>query len=111
LSALPAKTAEATEQNWVKPELYRLYAILARSGADPSGFAPDHWLQMLLDQAREHGEKFAELRAAHDLAMLDARRDERHLARDLLEAVCEGFIGGSENPDLQQARALLTELT
>jgi hypothetical protein len=78
--------------------------------SDPSGFAPEHWLQMSLDQARKHGEKFAELRAAHDLGRLHARRGERQATRDLLEAVCEGFIGGSENPDLQQAKALLAEL-
>lgn len=101
--------ADATQQNWVKPELYQLYAVLEH-GADPHGFAPEHWLQMSLDQARKHGEKFAELRAAHELAKLHARRGERNAARDLLEAVCEGFIGGSENPDLQQAKVLLAEL-
>ena len=103
--------ADATHQNWVKPELYRLYAVLAEHGADPGGFTPRLWLEMSLKQAREHGEKFAELRAAHDWGKRHARRGERRAARDLLEAVYEGFIGGSENPDLQQARALLAELT
>jgi hypothetical protein len=65
---------------------------------------------MSLKQARKHGEKYAELCAARDLGKLHARRGEPHAARDLLEAVCEGFIGGSENPDLQQAKALLAEL-
>jgi len=102
--------AESTEQNWVKPELYRLYAILAGHGADPSSSTPRDWLEMSLDQAREHGEKYAELCAAQDLARLYARRGERQAARDLLATACEGFVGGSGNPDLQQAMALLAEL-
>ena len=47
-----SQLAEASHQNWVKPEFYRLYAMLAEHRADPGGLAPEHWLERSILQAR-----------------------------------------------------------
>jgi tetratricopeptide (TPR) repeat protein len=103
--------ADAAGQNWVKPELDRLYAVLAEHGADPGGFTPEYWLKRSLAQAHEHGEKYAELCAARDLGRLYARHGEPHAARALLTAVCGSLVTGSDALVVRQVKALLDELS
>jgi len=95
---------------WVKPELCRVYALLAERHADGHGFDPEHWLNISLAQARQQHDRYAELCAARDLGRLYVRRGEREKAHDLLAEICRGFIGGSDSPDLLQARTLLATL-
>jgi class 3 adenylate cyclase/tetratricopeptide (TPR) repeat protein len=106
-----SQLADASPQNWVKPELYRLFAVLAERGADRNGFSPEHWLERSLAQAREHGEKYAELCAACDLGRLYARRGEHQTAREVLNAVWGSFVGGSDDVVVGQVKALFDELS
>jgi predicted ATPase len=55
--------------------------------------------------------KFWELRAATDLARLWRDQGKRAEARDLLAPVYNWFTEGFDTPVLQDARALLDELT
>jgi hypothetical protein len=81
---------------WLKPELSRLYVVLAAHGADPAGFTPEYWLKRSLAQAREQGEKYAELCAARDLGQLYARRGEHQNAREVLDNVASSFAADSD---------------
>jgi class 3 adenylate cyclase/tetratricopeptide (TPR) repeat protein len=103
--------ADVSPQNWVKPELYRLYAVLAEHGADPGGFTPEHWLKRSLAQAREHGENYAELCAARDLGRRYARRGEHQTARELVAALSSSLAAGSDELVVRQLKALLDELS
>lgn len=105
------RLADISPQNWVKPELYRLYAVLAEHGADPAGYTPEHWLRRSLAQAREHGEKYAELCAARDLGQLYARGGEHQTAREVLSAVSGSLLGDSDELVVRQVKALLDELS
>ena len=103
--------ADVAPQNWVKPELYRLYAVLAERKCDPAGFAPEHWLKRSLAQAQEHGERYAELCAARDLGQLYARRGEHQAARQVLTAVSASLTAGSDDLVVRQVEVLLDELS
>ena len=102
--------ADVSPQNWVKPGLYRLYAVLAEHRTDSGDFTPNYWLKQSLTQAREHGEKYAELCAARDLGQLYARHGENQTAREILSAVSGGLIGDSDELVVRQVKALLDEL-
>jgi hypothetical protein len=72
--------ADVAPQNWVKPELYRLYAVLAEHPAGSGDLTMDYWLKQSFMQAYEHGEKYAELCAARDLGQFYACRGEHQKA-------------------------------
>jgi predicted ATPase len=61
--------------------------------------------------AREQGTRGYELRAATSLARLWREQDRRTEARDLLAPVYDWFTEGFDSPDLNDAKALLDELT
>lgn len=95
---------------WIKPELWRLFAALSERGVDTQGLGQEKWLDLSLADARKRHEKYAELCAARDLGQLYLHRGENGRARDLLLGVCAGIVGGSDNSDLLQAKALLDRL-
>jgi class 3 adenylate cyclase/tetratricopeptide (TPR) repeat protein len=103
--------ADVAPQNWVKPELYRLYAVLAEHPAGLGDLAPDYWLKQSYLQAREHGEKYAELCAARDLGQFYACRGEHQKAREVLSALSGSLIGNSDELVVRQVKALLGELS
>jgi predicted ATPase len=51
------------------------------------------------------------LRAMTSLAILMAERGERSQARDRLAAIYADFLEGFDTPDLQEAKALLDQLS
>jgi hypothetical protein len=102
--------ADAAPQNWVKPELFRLYAVLADRGADSGGFTPEYWLKRSLVQADERGERYAELCAARDLSRLYARLGEHRRAREVLTAVSGSLVASSDELVARQIHNLLDEL-
>jgi predicted ATPase len=61
--------------------------------------------------ARCQQAKSLELRAAMSLARLWQRQSKRHAARQLLTEVYGWFTEGFDTVDLQEAKALLAELT
>jgi predicted ATPase len=64
-----------------------------------------------LDVARRQQAKSLELRAAISLSRLWQRQGKRDTARQLLADVYGWFTEGFETTDLQDAKALLHELT
>jgi len=67
-------------------------------------------LERGLDVARRQQAKSLELRAAMSLARLWQQRGKRAEARELLAPVYGWFTEGFDTADLQEAKALLTEL-
>jgi predicted ATPase len=67
--------------------------------------------QRALDVARRQQAKALELRAAMSLSRLWQRRGKREEARQVLAEVYGWFTEGFDTPDLQEAKALLEELS
>jgi predicted ATPase len=68
-------------------------------------------LQRALDVARRQEAKSLELRAAMSLARLWQQQGKRAEARQLLAEVYGWLTEGFETADLQEAKALLAELS
>jgi predicted ATPase len=122
---------EATGERFYEAELQRLRGelLLRREGGecrpipaeptcaqsrnrDPSAPAEaEACFRRALDVAIRQGAKSLELRAALSLARLLRNRGERAEGRRLLAATFGWFTEGWNTPDLQDARALLGELT
>ncbi|MDH3602569.1 MAG: AAA family ATPase, partial [Candidatus Tectomicrobia bacterium] len=102
---------EATGQRVYEAEIVRLQGelLLAQS--------PDHQPQAetcfhrALDIARHQQAKALELRAATSLARLWQSQDKPQAAYDLLAPIYGWFTEGFDTADLQEAKALLAELT
>jgi predicted ATPase len=64
-----------------------------------------------LDIARRQKAKLWELRAATHLARLWQSQGKRHEAKELLAPIYAWFTEGFDTPPLEEARALLEELS
>jgi predicted ATPase len=103
--------AETTGDRWYDSEVYRLKgALLLQQSAD-SHEEVQACFQQALDVARALQAKSLELRAATSLARLWQQQGQRHAARRLLSEVYTWFTEGFDTADLQEAKALLEELS
>jgi predicted ATPase len=100
-------------------ELFRLQGelLLTQDGrrhtakdAKRSRVEAEGCFQQALDIARSQQAKMLELRAAVGLSRLWQQEGKRHEAQQLLTGVYAWFTEGFETIDLQEAKALLTEL-
>jgi predicted ATPase len=92
-------------------ELLRLKGMLLAQASPDGQHGAEHCYQEALFVARRQQARSLELRAAESLARLwrdQGRRDEAH---DLLSSVYGWFTEGFTTPDLQDAKALLDELS
>ena len=118
--------AHTTGERCYEAELYRLKGALLLQPGDQglaSGVStPDAGLQtrdaeaeacfhQALDIARRQEAKSLELRAAMSLARLWQHQGKRTAARELLAPIYGWFTEGFDTADLQEAKALLDELT
>jgi predicted ATPase len=102
---------EQHEERWWEAEVCRLRgALLLRQPGTPQAEA-EAWLQRALDVARRQEAKSLELRAAMSLSRLWHQQGKRQEAHDLLAEVYAWFTEGFDTADLQDAKALLEELT
>ena len=69
------------------------------------------WLQRALDVARHQETKSLELRAAMSLARLWQQQGKKAEAHEMLSDVYNWFTEGFDTKDLQEAKALLDELS
>jgi predicted ATPase len=100
---------ERTGASWVEAELYRHKGqLLLRQGHSE---AAEGLYRKALGIAAEQGAKLWELRAAVSLARLHRDRGRHAEARDLLAPVYGWFTEGFDTVDLNEAKALLDELT
>jgi class 3 adenylate cyclase/predicted ATPase len=99
------------ERHW-EPELHRLRGELLRRL--PRRYAPaeaEAALRRALEVSRQLAARSLELRAAMSLARLWREQDKRAEGHDLLAPVYGWFSEGFDTADLQDAKALLEELS
>ena len=101
---------ETTQERWWEPELYRLRGALLNELSSDNHTEAEACFQQALSIARQQQAKSWELRAATSLAHLWQSQDKRQDAYDLLAPVYEWFTEGFHTSDLQDAKALLSEL-
>ena len=97
-------------QYWAA-ELHRLRGELLLQAAAENHERAETCLHQALAVAREQQAKSLELRAATSLARLWRDQGRRTEARDLLAPVYGWFTEGFDTLDLQDAKALLMELS
>jgi predicted ATPase len=103
--------AETTGERWYEPELYRLKGeLLLQLSSDHAAEAASSF-QKALEVARSQQAKSLELRAAASLARLWHQQGKRQEAHDLLAPVYHWFTEGFDTADLQDAKALMDELS
>jgi transcriptional regulator with AAA-type ATPase domain/predicted ATPase len=113
LSTLDEELAQQHKKGnrWYEAELYRLKGeLLLGRAADDHAEAEACFLQAL-DVARRQQAKSLELRAAMSLSRLWDRQSKRQEARQLLVGIYSWFTEGFDTADLQDAKALLAELS
>jgi predicted ATPase len=100
-----------TGERSYEAELYRLKGelLLARSAAKQA--EADACFRQALDVARRQQAKSWELRAAMSLSRLWQQQGKRIEARQLLAPVYGWFTEGFDTADLQEAKALVAELS
>ena len=105
-----AMTNDRGERRW-EAEVYRLKGelLLARSAGHEA--ETEACFRQALDIAHRQQAKSLELRAAMSLARLWQRQGKRAAAHELLAPIYGWFTEGFDTPDLQEAKALLEELS
>jgi predicted ATPase len=102
---------EQHEERFWEAEVCRLRgALLLLQPGTPQAEA-EAWLRRALDVARRQEAKSLELRAAMSLGRLWQQQGKRQEAYDLLAPIYHWFSEGFDTADLQDARALLAELS
>ena len=105
-----AAVEQTGERVW-EAELYRLMGELLLQQARPDASQSEACFQQALDVSRRQQARSLELRAATSLARLWQQQGKGAEAYQLLAEVYDWFTEGFETLDLQEARALLDELT
>jgi predicted ATPase len=102
---------DTTGERYYEAELHRLHGVLLLRQAVPDASQAEACFQRALDVARHQQAKSWELRAAMSLSRLWQQQGKRAAAHELLAPVHGWFTEGFDTADLQEARALLEELT
>lgn len=112
-SRVLAETHELMEQHgdvYWEPELFRLRGRLAAAEGRGAPVEAATAFERALRLARERGAHLLELRAATDLARLQATQGQPLEARKVLAPVYDLFADGADMADVQDARAVLAAL-
>jgi tetratricopeptide (TPR) repeat protein len=104
-----AQIIEATDHRAPEASLHSLRGVLLNATGDPS--AAERSYHQAIAVAKLQSAKFLELRASINLARLWYQQDRRGEARNLLAPIYGWFTEGFDTPLLQDAKALLDELT
>jgi predicted ATPase len=102
---------DTTGERQMEAELHRLHGELLLRQAVPEAPAAAACFQQALAVARHQQARWWELRAAMSLARLWQRQGKRAEARELLAEIYGWFTEGFDTADLQEARALLENLS
>ncbi|MGH8063693.1 MAG: ATP-binding protein, partial [Candidatus Entotheonellia bacterium] len=100
-----------TEERWWEAELYRLKGVLLLQRQIPEALQAEACFQRALAVARGQQARSLELRAAMSLSRLWQQQGKWDAARELLTPIYGWFTEGFDTPDLQEAKALLEELS
>ena len=104
----------ASGERFLEAELHRLRGELLLAGAEavPSAWgAADACFRQALDVARAQQAKSLELRAVMSLGRMYRQQGRQAEARPLLAETYGWFTEGFDLPDLQEAKALLEQLS
>ena len=113
-TALAEALATATEERFWEAELHRLEGelLLQLAGADPSVWdRAEACFHRSLELARRQGSKSLELRAVVSLSRLYQTQGRRAETGHMLAETQGWFTEGFDTLDLQEAKALLDDLT
>jgi predicted ATPase len=102
---------DTIEERYYEAELYRLQGELLLTRATEHHAEAETCFHQALDIARHQAARSLELRAAMSLARLWQRQGRNVAARNLLAPIYGWFTEGFDTTDLQEARALLVELS
>ena len=102
---------EQQEERWWEAEIARLRGVLLLRQTETPQAEAETCFRQALDIARHQEAKSLELRAATSLARLWQQQGKRAEAYDLLAPIYHWFTEGFDTADLQDARALLAELS
>jgi predicted ATPase len=102
---------DQTGERYAEAELHRLKGELLLKHIPPDAPQAEACFQQALTVARRQQARSWELRAAMSLACLWQRQGKRDEARDLLAPIYRWFTEGFDTADLQEAKALLEELS
>jgi predicted ATPase len=100
-----------TKERWWEAELIRLKGALLLQRPIPEIHQAEACFQQALAVSRGQQAKALELRAAMSLTRLWQQQAKRAAARDLLVPIYGWFTEGFDTADLQEAQALLEELS
>ena len=106
-------TMDETEECWWEAELHRLkgeLSLQSRQVRSPQSEAEECFLQAI-EVARKQQAKSLELRATMSLARLWRQQGKKEEARRMLAEIYGWFTEGFDTADLQEAKALLEELS
>jgi class 3 adenylate cyclase/predicted ATPase len=104
-------TAQKTGERVCEAELYRLKGELRLALSSANQAEAETYFQQALATARRQEAKSLELRAAMSLSRLWQQQGKRDEARQLLAPIYGWFTEGFDTADLQEAKALLEELS
>jgi TOMM system kinase/cyclase fusion protein len=96
--------------HWYEAELYRLKGESLLELSAEQHAAAEACFRQALDIAHQQQAKSLELRAAMSLSRLWQQQGKQAAARELLAPIYGWFTEGFDTADLQEAKALLTEL-
>jgi predicted ATPase len=102
---------EQHEERWWEAEISRLWGVLLLRQTVPQQEEAEACFQQALAVARRQQAKALELRAAMSLARLWQQQGQRAEAHALLAPIYNWFTEGFDTADLQEAQALLEELS
>ena len=102
---------DKTRVRWYEPEIYRLKGVLPLQQSADNHAEAHACFHRALDVARAQQAKSLELRAATSLSRLWQQQGKRNEARLLLSEVYTWFTEGFDTADVQEAKALLKELS
>jgi predicted ATPase len=101
----------ATEVRWWEAELHRLQGVLQLQLPSPEVSRAERCFQRALAVARNQQAKALELRAALSLSRLWQQQGQRAAAHALLAPIYGWFTEGFDTSDLQDAKAVVAELS
>jgi predicted ATPase len=102
---------EETDERYYEAELHRLKGELMRMQGEARDEEVEACFRKALEVARVQEAKSWELRAAMSLSRLWQKQGKREEAHKLLADVYNWFTEGFDTPDLNEAKALLEELS
>ena len=100
-----------TDDRFGEPDLHRLKGELLWATSSNSSAEVEACFQQALDVSCLQNARSFELRAAMSLSRLWQKHGKRAEARELLAGVYGRFTEGFDSQDLEEARAMLDQLT